>query len=160
MADEIEIVDESSEQESAPAVTEPGKLMRIAVMLRELQEEVRRAEPDNAGRDRLKLVHEKALGELCDVLSGDLQTELRELTLPFEEGTPTGSEIRIAQAQLVGWLEGLFQGIQAAVFTQQAQARAQFEQMRSRGLPAGASGAPGAAEAMTDGPPTSTGQYL
>jgi len=118
-------------------VTDPGKLMRIAVMLRGLQEEVRSAPTDEAGRERLKVVHERALKQLCGVLSGDLQKELTALTLPFDEGLPTESEIRIAQAQLIGWLEGLFQGIQAAIFQQQAMARHQLEQMR--GLPPGAS---------------------
>src|SRR5690625_126578 len=130
MADqELEIVT-SEEQEQGVAVQEPGKLMRIAIMLREMQEEVRRAEIDEAGRDRLKVVHERALTELKGLLSEDLTKELETLTLPFEAGTPTGSEIRIAQAQLLGWLEGLFQGIQAAIFSQQTSARQQLDEMR------------------------------
>lgn len=160
MADEVEIVEDKTpdddEQESGPAITEPGKLMRIAVMLREMQEEVRRAAPDEAGRERLKTLHERALRGLCDVLSPDLQEELSALVLPFEEGTPTESEILIGQAQLVGWLEGLFQGIQMTLFNQQMQARAQFEQMRKRGLPQGVSATEGGGE----GPRPSTGQYL
>ena len=160
MADEVEIVEdqapEDDAQETGPAITEPGKLMRIAVMLREMQEEVRRAAPDEAGRERLKTLHERALRGLCDVLSPDLQEELSALVLPFEEGTPSESEILIGQAQLVGWLEGLFQGIQMTLFNQQMQARAQFEQMRKRGLPQGVSPAEGAG----DGPAHSTGQYL
>ena len=133
---ELEVVTDG-EQMPAPAVHEPGKLMRIAIMLREMQEEVRRAEVDGAGRDRLRVVHEKALAELKGVLSQELCEELELLTLPFEEGTPTESEIRIAQAQLIGWLEGLFQGIQAAIFSQQSSARQQLAQMRERGLPPG-----------------------
>ena len=159
MAEEVEIVESTEPEapaEAGPAITEPGKLMRIAVMLREMQEEVRRAAPDEAGRDRLKTLHEKALKGLCDVLSPDLQAELSALVLPFEEGTPTESEILIGQAQLVGWLEGLFQGIQMTLFNQQLQARAQFEQMRQRGLPQGAGGAEAAAGAGGH----STGQYL
>ena len=160
MADEVEIVDEQTpepkEPEPGPAITEPGKLMRIAVMLREMQEEVRRAAPDEAGRELLKALHERALRGLCDVLSPDLQEELAGLVLPFEEGTPTESEILIGQAQLVGWLEGLFQGIQMTLFNQQMQARAQFEQMRKRGLPPGAS----PTEAGGEGQAHSTGQYL
>ena len=161
MADEVEVVSEETpdapagESESRPAISEPGKLMRIAVMLRELQEEVRRASPDEAGRGRLREVHERALKELCEVLSPDLQEELAELVMPFDEGTPSESEILIGQAQLVGWLEGLFQGIQVTLFNQQLQAKAQFEQMRQRGLP---SGAP--VQQMGDGPAHSTGQYL
>ena len=135
------------------AIHEPGKLMRIAVMLRGLQEEVRRAPTDVAGRERLKVVHERALKELCAVLSKDLQEELSALTLPLADA-PTESEILIAQAQLNGWLEGLFQGIQAAIFSQQTAARQALEQMRPRGLGSG-EGQPG----QPDGP-GATGQYL
>ena len=162
MVDEVEIVTEPpvpapEQQPPRNGITEPGKLMRIAVMLRELQEEVRRASPDDAGRSMLRQLHERALGELCEVLSPDLQEELKELVLPFSDSTPTESEILIGQAQLVGWLEGLFQGIQVTLFNQQLQAKAQFEQMRQRGLPAGP-GAPAAAAG--EGPQHSTGQYL
>lgn len=142
----IEVVDEGGQPQGA--VNEPGKLMRIGLMLREMQEEVRRAEPDEAGRERLRVVHRRAVGELCEALTPDLREELERLTLPFaDDGAPTGSEIRIAQAQLIGWLEGLFQGIQAAIFSQHMEARQQFEQMRQRGLPPGmrpdGAGAPG-----------------
>ena len=165
MVDEVEIV---PTEPTAPVpepprggISEPGKLMRIAVMLRELQEEVRRASPDEAGRGMLRTLHERALRELCEVLSPDLQEELKELSLPFSDATPTESEILIGQAQLVGWLEGLFQGIQVTLFSQQAQARAQFEQMRQRGLPAGPDMPPGGpADGPADGPTQSTGQYL
>ncbi len=162
MADEVEIVtddvpQEQREPEPRTAISEPGKLMRIAVMLRELQEEVRRASPDDSGREMLRTVHERALKELCGVLSPDLQEELTALVMPFDEGTPSESELLIGQAQLVGWLEGLFQGIQMTLFNQQMQARAQFEQMRKRGLPAGI-GRPG--EQPPDGSTHSTGQYL
>lgn len=133
---DIEVV--ADEDESRPAVSEPGKLMRIGLMLREMQEEVRRADPDEAGRDRLRIVHSRAVRELCQALSPELQEELQQLTLPFaDDGAPTGSEIRIAQAQLIGWLEGLFQGIQAAIFNQHMEARQQLEQMQQRGLPPG-----------------------
>jgi hypothetical protein len=154
--EKVEVVPVDERESPASAVTEPGKLMRIAIMLREMQEEVRRAAPDAAGRDRLRTVHERALSGLCGVLSDDLQAELRELTLPFAEGTPTESEILISQAQLIGWLEGLFQGIQVTLFNQQAQARAQFEQMRQRGLPPGVQQGPHSGE----GPVSGTGQYL
>lgn len=166
MADEVEVVPDgndngngdaqsSEEDENRTAISEPGKLMRIAVMLRELQEEVRRASPDDAGRGRLREVHERALKELCEVLSPDLQQELSELVMPFDEGTPSESEILIGQAQLVGWLEGLFQGIQVTLFNQQLQARQQFEQMRQRGLPPGSP-----MQSLQDAPKPSTGQYL
>ena len=165
MADEVEIVteDQAPAAPAAPSenprggITEPGKLMRIAVMLRELQEEVRRASPDEAGRDRLRQLHERALRELCEVLSPDLQSELAELVLPFGDGIPSESEILIGQAQLVGWLEGLFQGIQVTLFNQQLQARAQMEQLRQPGLPAGMQQAGPPADGP---PPQSTGQYL
>jgi hypothetical protein len=161
----LQLVDE---QEPQSAIHEPGKLMRIAIMLRELQEEVRRAPTDEAGRERLRVVHERALGELCGILSEDLQAELSALTLPFAQGTPSESEILIAQAQLIGWLEGLFQGIQAAVFNQQLMARQQLESMRQRGLPPGAvqgavhpgmaAGMPGVGQGGRD--ERGTGQYL
>lgn len=163
MSDDVEIMPSDNERAPAEApdeeqpqsaIAEPGKLMRIALMLREMQEEVRRAAPDAAGRDRLRIIHDRAVEGLCGVLSEDLQTELAELTLPFDDDTtPTESEILIAQAQLIGWLEGLFQGIQAALFNQQLQARQQFEQMRRRGLPQGARPEPGD---LSRG----TGQYL
>jgi hypothetical protein len=115
-------------------ITEPAKLLRIASMVRELLDETRQASLDEAGRKRLAEVYHRAVGELSEVLSGDLQEELGELAPPLE-GVPSESEIRVAQAQLVGWLEGLFHGIQAAMFAQQAAARAQFEELRRRGLP-------------------------
>src|SRR5688500_10748298 len=137
MTDEqgVEVVPDIADDAEEAAVREPGKLLRIALMLRGMQEEVRRASPDGAGRDRLRLVHERALEEMKEVLSSELRDELRELTLPFEDGTPSESEILIAQAQLIGWLEGLFQGIQAAMYQQHLMAREQLEQMRQRGLP-------------------------
>lgn len=163
---EIEVVGDGDEDRE-PAVHEPGKLMRIALMMREMQEEVRRAETDEAGRDRLRIVHDRALGEMKNVLSKDLQDELSVLTLPFDDGTPTESEIRIAQAQLIGWLEGLFQGIQAAIFSQQAAAREQLDHMRQRGLPQGAPARGMAGPTRPEGPGgretgtgTGTGQYL
>ena len=91
---------------------------------------------DEAGRQRLRQIHERSLSELSEVISDDLKEELSEVMLPFDEGTPSDSELRIAQAQLVGWLEGLFHGIQATMMTQQMMAQQQLEQMR-RGLPSG-----------------------
>lgn len=128
-----------AEESPEPVVSEPGKLMRIGVMLRELQEEVRRAEVDDAGRERLRTVHERAVEGLRSVVSGELRDELDELSLPLPtDHVPSESEIRLAQAQLIGWLEGLFQGIQAAIVSQQQAARQQLEQMRQqRGLPSG-----------------------
>jgi Protein of unknown function (DUF2587) len=152
-AQPVQVVDDT-EEERQDAITEPGKLLRIALMLREMQEEVRRADPDEAGRQRLAQLHETALAQMRAVLTGGLQDEFDALTLPFESDTPTESEIRIAQAQLIGWLEGLFQGIQAAIASQQLSARQQLEQMRTRSLP------PGGPMGGHAGPPTGTGQYL
>ncbi len=118
------------------AITEPAKLLRIASMVRELLEETRQATIDEAGRARLREIYLRSFDELREVLSPDLQEELAVLVPPME-AVPTESEIRVAQAQLVGWLEGLFHGIQAALFAQQAAARAQFEELRRRGLPTG-----------------------
>ncbi len=117
-------------------VQRPAQLIRIASMVRELLGEVRQSSLDDAGRKRLREVYERAVAELRDGLSEGLQQELDTLTLPLA-GTPSESEIRLAQAQLVGWLEGLFQGIQAAVWAQHVQAQAQLEEMRRRGLPVG-----------------------
>jgi hypothetical protein len=146
----------SAEDQAAPVegevVSQPAKLIRIASMVRNMLEEVRRAPLDDAGRRMLRQIHDKSLHELEDVLSPELRDELSEVVLPFSEATPSESELRIAQAQLVGWLEGLFHGIQATMFTQQAMAQQQMEQMRRRALGPGASpGSPGAS-----GP----GQYL
>lgn len=157
----VEVVDGDGDAQK-PAISEPGKLMRIAVMLREVQEEARRAPTDEAGRTRLREVHERALSELCGILSDDLQQELTQFTFPFDEGTPSESEMLIAQAQLIGWLEGLFQGIQAAIFNQQLAARQQLEGMRQRVLqPGQMPGAPGfPGQAPGQQAPTGTGQYL
>jgi len=119
------------------SVTEPAKVMRIGSMVKQLLEEVRQAPLDEASRERLAEVYERSVVELSAALSPDLQQELQMLTLPFdEEVVPSESELRVAQAQLVGWLEGLFHGIQATLFAQQLAARQQLEQMRQ--LPPGA----------------------
>ena len=118
-------------------VEQPAKLIRIASMIRELLEDVRQSKPDEAGRKRLREVYERALTALKEGVSKELQDELETLTLPLEN-TPSESEVRLAQAQLLGWLEGLFQGIQAALWTQHMQARAEIDEMRRRrGLPHG-----------------------
>lgn len=134
-------------------VEQPAKVMRIGTMIKQLLEEVRAAPLDDASRARLKEIHRTSIKELEDGLSPDLQAELERLALPFtDDSTPSDAELRIAQAQLVGWLEGLFHGIQTALFAQQMAARAQLEQMRQGALPPG----------MTPGPESQTGhgQYL
>ncbi|HEX6658858.1 MAG TPA: bacterial proteasome activator family protein [Ilumatobacter sp.] len=119
------------------SVTEPAKVMRIGSMVKQLLDEVRHAPLDQASRERLAEIYERSVAELSEALSPDLQQELRSLALPFEvDNVPTDAELRIAQAQLVGWLEGLFHGIQATLFAQQLAARQQLEQLRQ--LPPGA----------------------
>jgi hypothetical protein len=130
--------DEATEQ-----ISSPTKLIRIASMVRTMLDEVRRAPLDDAGRRRLREIHERSLEELESVLSPDLQQELTEVVLPLTSDDPTESELRLAQAQVVGWLEGLFHGIQATLFTQQAAAQGQLEQMRRRALDQGAPSAAG-----------------
>ena len=147
-------------------VEQPAKVMRIGSMIRQLLEEVKAAPLDEASRNRLKEIHQASIKELEAGLAPELVEELERLSLPFNEETPSDSELRIAQAQLVGWLEGLFHGIQTAIYAQQMAARSQLEQMR-RALP------PGMAESMGhDGPQqpgpgtpgseggTSSGMYL
>ena len=121
-------------------VEQPAKVMRIGTMIKQLLEEVRAAPLDEASRSRLKEIHENSIKELEEGLAPELVEELERLSLPFtDDNVPTEAELRIAQAQLVGWLEGLFHGIQTALFAQQMAARAQLEQMR-RALPPGALG--------------------
>ena len=142
----------------ADQVEQPAKVMRIGTMIKQLLEEVRAAPLDDASRNRLREIHKRSIAELEDGLAPELREELERLSLPFtEEGTPSDAELRIAQAQLVGWLEGLFHGIQTALFAQQMAARVQLEQMR-RGLPPGQGMHPGD---QTDGPGIrGPGQYL
>ncbi len=130
--------DEDGERNIADLVEQPAKVMRIGSMIRQLLDEVKAAPLDEASRARLKEIHHASIKELEAGLAPELIEELERLSLPFTEGTPSEAELRIAQAQLVGWLEGLFHGIQTAIYAQQVAARAQLEQMR-RALPAGAS---------------------
>ncbi len=143
-------------EDSTETVTAPAKVMRIGSMVKQLLEEVKGADLDEQSRERLAEIYERSIAELSVALSPDLQHELHMLTLPFKDGVaPSSGEIRVAHAQLVGWLEGLFHGIQATLFAQQLAARQQLEQMR--GIPAGtdhgvdarllAQGAPAAANA-------------
>jgi hypothetical protein len=128
---------EIAQEDTGESVNSPAKVMRIGSMIKQLLEEVRNAPLDEAGRERLKSIFEQSIAQLADTLSPDLRDELALLTPPFEDGTPTEAELRVAQAQLVGWLEGLFHGIQATLFAQQMAARQQLEQMRGQ-LPPGA----------------------
>jgi len=152
-----------SDADSNPAglIEQPAKVMRIGSMIKQLLEEVRTAPLDEAGRARLAEIHERSLVELEKGLAPELAEELRTIVLPFDEGsTPSDAELRIAQAQLVGWLEGLFHGIQTVLFAQQMAARAQLEQMR-RALPQGPGSGPGVPGGPVQAPPIqNTGQYL
>ncbi|HEV3363050.1 MAG TPA: proteasome activator [Acidimicrobiia bacterium] len=130
--------EEGKEEPDRESVSQPSKLIRIATMVKSMLEEVRQASLDEAGRQRLRQIYDRSLAELSEVLSEDLRDELDEVMVPFGEGLPSESELRIAQAQLVGWLEGLFHGIQATMMTQQMMAQQQLEQMRRRALPVGA----------------------
>jgi Bacterial proteasome activator len=151
-----------SPEEPGNLIEQPAKVMRIGSMIKQLLEEVRAAPLDEASRGRLREIHQRSITELEDGLAPELQEELERLSLPFEgETPPSEAELRIAQAQLVGWLEGLFHGIQAALVAQQMAARLQLEQMRGAGrpaLPVGPNGMiPGMPGQQQDG---RTGQYL
>ncbi|MGY1719919.1 MULTISPECIES: bacterial proteasome activator family protein [unclassified Blastococcus] len=119
-------------------VEQPAKVMRIGTMIKQLLEEVRAAPLDDASRNRLRDIHASSIRELEQGLAPELREELARISLPFSEGeTPSDAELRIAQAQLVGWLEGVFHGIQTALFAQQMAARAQLEEIRRKALPGG-----------------------
>jgi len=142
----------------ADAIGEPAKVMRIGTMIKQLLEEVRAAPLDEASRARLREVHEKSIKELETGLTPELRDELERLSLPFSEDTiPSEGELRIAQAQLVGWLEGVFHGLQAALVAQQMAARVQLEQMRRGQLPPGQSAGDGSGPLGSN---AGHGQYL
>jgi hypothetical protein len=135
-----EVLDPATAQADSEASTEgmiesPAKVMRIGSMVKQLLDEVRAASLDEAGRTRLREIYEISVRELASALSDDLAAELDRMAIPFGEGVPSESELRVAQAQLVGWLEGLFHGIQATLMAQQMAARAQLEELRQRQLP-------------------------
>ncbi|HEY0485873.1 MAG TPA: proteasome activator [Mycobacteriales bacterium] len=162
-----DVVEADTDDDGGPQalVEEPAKVMRIGSMVKQLLEEVRAAPMDEAGRARLREIHHRSISELEQGLAPELRDELERITLPFDEGVPSEAEIRIAQAQLVGWLEGLFHGIQAAVMAQQMAARMQLEQMRGGGrpaLPPGMMGGPPPSMPGREGerPTHGTGQYL
>jgi Protein of unknown function (DUF2587) len=131
-------VGEAGETPLMELVAQPAKVMRIGSMIKQLLDEVRTAPLDDASRVRLRDIHRRSVKELEEGLAPELRDELERLTLPFtDDEIPSEGELRVAQAQLVGWLEGLFHGIQTALFAQQMAARAQFEEMRRRALPGG-----------------------
>lgn len=149
--------DGDGERALTDLVEQPAKVMRIGSMIRQLLEEVKAAPLDEASRSRLAAIHRSSIAELEQGLAPELVEELERLSLPFSENaTPSESELRIAQAQLVGWLEGLFHGIQTAIYAQQMASRAQFEQIR-RALPQGM-GIPGGPGGVAPGAPGQPGQ--
>jgi len=160
--------DEDGPTNPADLVEQPAKVMRIGSMIKQLLEEVRNAPLDEAGRARLAEIHRRSIKELEDGLAPELIEELERIALPFDEDeAPTDAELRIAQAQLVGWLEGLFHGIQTALFAQQMAAQQQLQQIRralppghpaADGGPQGMPGMPGVRPEDQQGGPT--GQYL
>lgn len=134
---------EGGDEERDADVSEPAKVMRVGTMIKQLLDEVRTTELDEAGREGLRAIYDRSVAELASALSDDLADELGRLAFPFsDESTPTEVELRMAQAQLVGWLEGLFHGIQATLFAQQVAARQQLERMRGQ-LPGGSGPVPG-----------------
>ncbi|HEX5143918.1 MAG TPA: bacterial proteasome activator family protein [Mycobacterium sp.] len=148
---------DDDDQSITDLVQQPAKVMRIGTMIKQLLEEVKSAPLDDASRNRLRDIHKTSIRELEDGLAPELRDELERLALPFsDDAVPSDAELRIAQAQLVGWLEGLFHGIQTALFAQQMAARAQLEQMRQGALP------PGMTDPRQHGAvsPPGTGQYL
>jgi hypothetical protein len=157
---------EPEERSVTQLIDQPAKVMRIGSMIKQLLEEVRGSSLDEASRARLRDIHTRSIKELEEGLAPELIEELERISLPFtDDAVPSEAELRVAQAQLVGWLEGLFHGIQTALFAQQMQARAQFEEMRRRALPGGLSmpggpGGPGVPGASDETGPRNTGQYL
>jgi hypothetical protein len=162
--------DETRERSTNPAdlVEQPAKVMRIGSMVKQLLDEVRSAPLDEKGRARLAEIHQRSITELEDGLAPELVEELERITLPFSDESPSDAELRIAQAQLVGWLEGLFHGIQTALVAQQMAAQAQLQQMRQLppgsshpGMPSGVPGMPQPHRATSEpGHADGTGQYL
>jgi hypothetical protein len=157
----VEVADPPEDDKPSEVIEQPAKIMRIGSMIKQLLEEVRGAELDEASRDRMRDIYDMSINELASTLSPDLREELGRLAMPFTDDStaPSGAELRVAQAQLVGWLEGLFQGIQATMFAQQMMARQQLEQMRQGQLPPGSMGGPGPGMGGR-GPDQRPGTYL
>ena len=155
-ADEAELVEEPDHDDGPRGefIEEPAKVMRVGSMMRQLLEELREATLDERSRDRLRDIYETSLTELGSALSPDLRDELDRITLPFsDDEVPTEGELRVAEAQLVGWLEGLIQGIQATLFAQQMAAQQQLANMRPNALRARAEADPTGRPASADNPP-------
>jgi hypothetical protein len=155
----LDTSDENGEPGPADMIEQPAKIMRIGSMVKQLLEEVRSAPLDDAARARMRDVHQSSIKELCSGLAPELCEELDRVMQPLAgEEVPSDAELRVAQAQLVGWLEGLFQGIQTAMLAQQMAARVQLEQLRGRPALPGGQAAPGMGHAHSGA--GGTGQYL
>jgi hypothetical protein len=160
IAMEADSPENSGDRPITEMVEQPAKVMRVGSMIRQLLEEVRAAPLDEKSRARLKEIHKSSIAELESGLAPELVAELERLSLPFaEDEVPSEAELRVAQAQLVGWLEGLFHGIQTTLFAQQMAARAQLEQMR-RALPAGMMPGQGPRGQGEEGQQRASGPYL
>jgi hypothetical protein len=158
--EEVAAVSDDAEGEGGEYVSEPAKVMRVGSMIKQLLDEVRATELDEPSRQRLRAIYDTSIRELGSALSPDLRDELERLAFPFQEdGTPTDIELRVAQAQLVGWLEGLFHGIQATLFAQQMAARQQLENMRGQ-LPPGVGPRPQGPQGPPMIPEDRPGTYL
>ena len=157
-----EAVTPAEAEQGGEYVAEPAKVMRVGSMIKQLLEEVRATDLDEPSRQRLRAIYDTSIKELGSAVSPDLRDELERLAFPFAgDGTPSEVELRVAQAQLVGWLEGLFHGIQATLFAQQMAARQQLENMRGQLPPGAMPGAPGGPGGMPQGPPEDRpGTYL
>ncbi len=158
----VAVASEASSTPLQDLVEQPAKVMRIGSMIRQLLEEVKASPLDEKSRIRLREIHQQSIKELEDGLAPELVDELERLSLPFSEEAPSDSELRIAQAQLVGWLEGLFHGIQAALYAQQVQAQSQLHSMRLA-LPSGegfSNDAEGNDSTTSDSNPSHPGMYL
>ncbi len=156
--------DDDTDRSLTDLVEQPAKVMRIGSMIRQLLEEVKSAPLDEASRSRLREIHAASIKELEQGLAPELVDELERLSLPFATDTPSEAELRIAQAQLVGWLEGLFHGIQTVIYAQQMAARAQLEQIRKAlppgSMPSAGEHAVGQDQQGQQGPTSSNGMYL
>ena len=158
----VAVASEASSTPLRDLVEQPAKVMRIGSMIRQLLEEVKASPLDEKSRIRLREIHQQSIKELEDGLAPELVDELERLSLPFSEEAPSEAELRIAQAQLVGWLEGLFQGIQAALYAQQVQAQSQLHNMRLA-LPQGegfSNDSEGNDSTTSDSSPSHRGMYL
>ena len=132
-SDLVVVAEPDADKDGSESVEQPAKVMRIGSMIKQLLDEVRQAPLDDASRKRLMEIQRRSIEQLADGLSPDLREELEHFTLPFgEDEVPSNDELRIAQAQLVGWLEGVFHGIQTALVAQQMAAQAQIQNMRGR----------------------------